>query len=104
VAARQAQREVLIPLRHRRTETRSAAVSCRSSGVLSFRRKHGRHRALKRRDFIALIRVEWRKQTRTSPHKKAAARVEPGGVSFSDHWPFTPVLRRPTPPASVPYL
>ena len=34
---------------------RSAAVSCRTEVCYRFGRKHGRDRAVKRRDFIALI-------------------------------------------------
>jgi hypothetical protein len=36
-------------------KSRSAAVSCRSLGCYPFCRKHGRHRAVKRRAFISLL-------------------------------------------------
>ena len=34
---------------------RSAAASCRNRGVLSFLSKHGKHKAVKRRDFITML-------------------------------------------------
>jgi len=36
-------------------KSRSAAVSCRTEVCYPFGRKHGKHRAVKRRDFISLV-------------------------------------------------